>query len=155
VTEQRQRPPAPPRPAIPIESEDDDIPQDLTIDISEIDLSQLPPPPPPPDEEDESTQIFIAYDEPPMPVGGLSVLHRHLVYPEIARKAGIEGRVILQVFIHENGSVGDIKVVQSLQVDSFDQAAINAVKSVEWIPAKQRDRVVGVWVAVPITFRLE
>jgi len=155
VTQQRQRPPAPSRPAIPMEAESEDIPEDLTISTTEIDLSELPPPPPPPrEQQDESTKIFVAYDEPPVPVGGFAELQRNLIYPEIARKSGIEGRVVLQVIIGSKGEVGEIKVIKSLGLQAMDEAAINAIRSVEWLPARQRDKPVSVLIAVPIIFSL-
>ena len=77
-SEQTKRAPAPSRPSIPIESEDEDIPEDATIEQTDIDLSELPPPPPPPQEEEESAQIFVAYDEPPYPIGGFESIQRKL-----------------------------------------------------------------------------
>jgi len=155
-TEQTKRPPAPARPAIPIESEDEDIPDDLTIETTEIDLSELPPPPPPPEDDiDESAQIFVAYDEPPEPIGGFAAIQRNLVYPEIARKAGVEGRVYVNVVIDRNGNVVDANVIKSLGNNGCDEAAIAAIKSVKWKPAKQRDKPVKVMVGIPVVFKLK
>ena len=58
-TQQIQRPPPPSRPAIPLESEDEDILDDVTIEDTEVTfepLDELPPPPPP--EEDEVFEFF-------------------------------------------------------------------------------------------------
>ncbi len=154
-TEQTKRPPAPSRPSIPIESEDEDIPDDVTIDDTEIDFSELPPPPPPPEEEvDESATIFVAYDEPPQPIGGFASIQKNLVYPEIARKAGVEGRVFVNVLIDQKGNVVDTKIVKSLGNNGCDEAAVAAIKAVKWKPAKQRDKPVKVWVAIPVVFKL-
>lgn len=155
-TEQQQRAPAPARPSIPIESEDEDIPDDATIETTDIDLTELPPPPPPPEEEvDESAQIFVAYDEPPQPIGGFAAIQRNLKYPEIARKAGVEGRVVVNVLIDESGRVVDAKILKSLGNNGCDEAAIEAIKSVKWKPAKQRDKPVKVWVGIPVVFMLK
>jgi protein TonB len=155
-TEQQKRAPAPQRPSVPIESEDEDIPEDATIETTEIDLNELPPPPPPPKEEvDESTQIFVAYDEPPAPIGGFAAIQKNLVYPEIARKAGVEGRVVVNVLIDEKGTVRDTKILKSLGNNGCDEAAIAAIKSVKWKPAKQRDKPVKVWVGIPVVFMLK
>ncbi|HNR67272.1 MAG TPA: energy transducer TonB [bacterium] len=155
-TEQEQRAPAPQRPSIPIESEDEDIPEDATIESTDIDLSELPPPPPPPEEEvDESAMVFIAYDEPPQPIGGFEAIQRNLRYPEIARKAGVEGRVVVNVLIDQNGNVIDTRILKSLGNNGCDEAAIAAIKSVKWKPAKQRDKPVKVWVGIPVVFMLK
>ena len=155
-TEQQKRPPAPPRPTIPIESEDQSIPEDVTIEQTNIDLSELPPPPPPPENEiSESSTIFVAYDEPPVPIGGFSAIQKRLVYPEIARKAGVEGRVYVNVLIDEKGNVIKTKILKSLGNNGCDEAAEAAIKAVKWKPAKQRDKPVKVWVGIPVVFKLK
>ena len=110
-----------------------------------------PPPPPPPD---DGGIVFVPYDEPPMPVGGFQAIQRRLVYPEIARKAGVEGRVLVWAQVDVDGAVVRTKIVKSLGPNGCDEAAVNAIKSVDWKPAKQRDRPVKVWIAVPVDFRL-
>jgi len=153
-TEQIKRPPPPARPVIPIPSESEDIPDDETIETTELDLSELPPPPPPP-AEDESAIIFVAYDEPPEPIGGFAAIQRNLKYPEIARKAGIEGTVFVEAIIDEKGNVIKTRVVKSLGHSGCDEAAIAAIRAVKWKPAKQRDKPVKVRISIPVRFRLK
>ncbi len=154
LTEQIKRPPPPPKPSIPIPTESEDVPEDLTIETTDLDLTDIPPPPPPPEEEDE-LNIFVAYDEAPSPIGGFVAIQRALKYPEIARKAGIEGRVIVQVQISVKGRVVNAKVIKSLGHSGCDEAAIKAIKTVKWKPALQRDKPVEVWVAIPVIFKLK
>ena len=97
---------------------------------------------------------FVKYDQAPKPVGGFAALHKHVVYPEIARKAGIEGRVIVNVLINESGQVDSVKILKSLGHNGCDQAAINAVKAVQWRPAQYKGKPVSVWVGMPVIFRL-
>ena len=154
-TQQEKQAPAPSRPTVPIASEDDDLPEDETIDITELDLDADAPPPPPPPEEDSDVIVFVPYDEAPQPIGGFAAIQKKLVYPEIARKAGVEGRVTIYAQVDEQGSVVRTKVVQSLGPNGCDEAAIKAIMAVKWKPAKQRDRAVKVWIAVPVDFRLK
>lgn len=154
-TEQVKRPPAPARPAIPIESEDEDISEDETIETTDIDLTELPPPPPAPEDEDEPATIFIAYDEPPQPIGGFQAIQKNLVYPEIARKAGVEGTVFVKVLVDAKGNVVGTDVIKSLGNNGCDEAAIKAIRSVKWKPAMQRDKPVKVWVSIPVRFVLK
>ncbi|MEE4311189.1 MAG: energy transducer TonB [candidate division KSB1 bacterium] len=154
-TEQVKMPPPPARPAVPIETESDEIPEDETIEITDLDLTELPPPPPPPPTDDESAMIFVPYDDPPQPIGGFAAIQRNLKYPEIARKAGVEGRVMVHVQIDESGKVVNTRILQSLGNNGCDEAAVAAIKSVKWKPAKQRDRAVKVWVAIPVVFKLK
>ena len=149
-TQQEKEAAAPARPSVPIASEDEDLPEDETIEITDLDLDAEPPPPPP----DDGNIVFVPYDEPPMPVGGFQAIQRRLVYPEIARKAGVEGRVLVWAQIDVDGSVVRTKVVKSLGPNGCDEAAVTAIKAVDWNPAKQRDRPVKVWIAVPVDFKL-
>jgi protein TonB len=154
-TEQIKMPPPPARPAVPIETESDEIPEDETIEMTELDLSELPPPPPPPPTDEDAASIFVPYDDPPNPVGGFAAIQRNLKYPEIARKAGVEGKVVVHVQISEKGAVVNTKILQSLGNNGCDEAAVDAIKSVKWKPAMQRDRPVKVWVAIPVVFKLK
>jgi protein TonB len=97
--------------------------------------------------------MFVAFDEPPQPVGGFAAIKRNVVYPEVAQRAGLEGTVVLNIRIMDDGSIGEIRFLQS-QMDAMNKAAEKAVRSVKWIPAKQRDTPVSVWYVVPIEFKL-
>ena len=152
-TKQEKKAPPPARPTVPIASEDEDLPDDETIDDTIFDLDAEPPPPPPPPSDDDAI-IFVPYDEPPTPIGGFPAIQRKLVYPEIARKAGVEGRVLVYAHIDVDGIVLRTKVMKSLGPNGCDEAAVAAINAVKWKPAKQRDRPVKVWIAVPVDFRL-
>ncbi len=153
-TIQQRQAAAPSRPTVPIASEDESLPEDETIDFTDLDLDAEPPPPPPPPEDEEGDAIvFVPYDEPPEPLGGFAEIQKRLVYPEIARKAGVEGKVLVYAQIGESGDVIQTRVMQSLV--GCDEAATSAIKSVKWKPAMQRDRAVKVWVMVPVEFRLK
>jgi periplasmic protein TonB len=152
-TQQEKLPPPPARPAIPIESESEDIPEDATMEETDIDFDEVPPPPPPPPDDDDQIQ-FIPYDEPPQPIGGFTAIQKKLKYPEIARKAGIEGQVIIYAKINTKGVVINTKVVKPLGNSGCNEAAISAIKQVKWKPAMQRDKPVTVWVSVPVKFKL-
>lgn len=152
-TEQSKQAPAPSRPTVPIASEDEDLPEDETIDFTDLNLGEDAPPPPPPPEEDDGSQImFYAYDDPPQPIGGWGSLKKNLVYPDLAQKAGVEGQVMVYAHIDVDGNVLATRVVQSLV--GCDEAAEAAVKKTKWKPAMQRDQPVKVWVMVPVIFKL-
>ncbi len=153
-TEQLHRPPPPPKPSIPIPSEDESIPDDLTIETTDLDMSDIPPPPPPPDTDAES-HFFVAYDEAPQIIGGYAALLRVLEYPKLAHKSGIEGKVIAQALVTETGITERVNVLQvKPEGMQFEQSAIAALKKMKWKPAKQRDRAVKTWITVPIVFKL-
>jgi protein TonB len=144
----------PKKPTLPIEAEDEDIPDDATIDMTEINWDAVQDVPPPPDEGENEVK-FTAYDTPPEVVGGFAQIAKKLVYPELAVKAGVEGRVIIEIKLSKTGQILDAKVVQSLGNNGCDEAAIEAIKSVKWKPAYQRDKPVNVIVSIPVIFRLK
>ncbi len=125
-------------------------------DILDFDaIYPAPPPPPPPPPNREDFPVFVSFDTPPEPIGGYQAIQKHLIYPELARKAGIEGRVLVWVKIDEEGKVIQTRILKSLGPNCIDQAAMNAVSSIRWTPAMSQNKPVTVWVAVPVDFRLK
>ena len=76
-------------------------------------------------------------------------------YPEIAQEAGIEGTVVVQVFVDEKGRVKDTVILKGIPNTGLDEAATEAIRKVRFRPAKQRERAVGVWISIPVNFRLK
>ncbi len=147
-TQQIQRPPPPSRPTIPVEADDDEILDDVTIEDTDVTfepLEELPPPPPP--EEDEVFEFFAVSEKP-------EIIHKEKpTYPDLARKAGIEGIVVVTVTIGKQGSVEDAKIFKSLPM--LDEAALNAAQKCKFKPAKQRDKFVRVKMNIPFHFKLK
>lgn len=153
VTEQFHRPPPPQRPSVPIPTEDESIPEDVTIAMNDIDLSELPPPPPP--QEDDDLPIFVAYDEPPKIIGGIAELQKYLKYPRLAQNAGVEGTVFINVLVGIDGKTEKMKVIKAKPANiGFEEAAMEALRKVRWEPARQRDRKIRVWISIPVRFNL-
>ncbi len=151
-TEQFKKPPPPPRPSVPIPTEEESVPEDLTIASTNIDLSDIPPPPSPP--EDEET-IFVAYDEAPQIIGGFAALQKYLKYPVVAQKAGVEGVVFVKVLVGIDGRTEKTAIIKAKPAGmGFEKSAMSAIQKVKWVPAKQRDRKIRVWVSIPVQFKL-
>jgi protein TonB len=89
----------------------------------------------------------------PEPIGGISAIQKRVIYPEIARKAGIQGKVFVQAFIDEKGDVIKTKILKGIG-SGCDEAALNAVKETKFTPAKQKGKLVKVQVVVPVLFKL-
>lgn len=151
-TQQIQRPP--PTPAVSIETENDDVPDDVTIGTTDLDFDQAPadlPPPPPPGSTDapkeEEILEFWKVEEKP-------ALKKNVKpkYPEIARKAGHEGKVFVKFMVGRNGRVQQVQVLRGQEI--FHQAAIDAVMQFVFSPAMQNDKPVNVWMTQAITFKL-
>jgi protein TonB len=76
------------------------------------------------------------------------------VYPPLSRRMGEEGRVVLRVFVSEQGLPKDIQVRTSSGYSRLDEAASSTVRQWRFVPARRGDVAVGAWVLVPISFSL-
>ena len=147
-TQQIDNTPPPARPSIPVPSDDEDIADDLTLDELDFDdFSNLDAPPPPPS---GPKVVFIPYDDPPVAMSPIRPR-----YPEIAQEAGIEGVVVVQAFIDEKGRVKETLILKGVPNTGLDEAAMEAIRKTRFRPAKQRERSVGVWISIPVNFRLK
>lgn len=123
---------------------------------------EAPPAPPLPPTDN------VEFDKGPIPVDGFQAISKAIKYPESARKVGLECKVVASIYINENGNViaHKIKETSPLTTDSesfipdtkaitdCEQAAIDALSSLKWIPAMNDNQPVAVWVTIPVTFRL-
>lgn len=156
-TKQENRPPPPPKPPIPIEAPSEDVLEDIEIGETELNMNETVEAPPPPKVEkkvEEEPQYFVAVEEMPEPIGGIQAIQSKIVYPEIAKRAGIEGKVYVLAFVDETGAVTKAEIIKGLGA-GLDDAALNAVKATKFKPGKQRGKPVKVQVSIPIVFKLQ
>jgi TonB family protein len=119
-----------------------------TIDVPDSDLLVGIPEGPPPVESDA-----------PLPVGGdviepLKLYAPPPLYTEPARKARIEGYVIVQAIIDKAGAVTNVRVVKGLPM-GLDESAVEAVKRWRFEPATRNGKPVAVYYNLTINFRLQ
>ncbi|MFA6234732.1 MAG: TonB family protein [Bacteroidota bacterium] len=86
--------------------------------------------------------------------GGFQELSKHVVYPKEAVRKGLEGTVIVETDIDEDGRVADCRVVKSVH-PLLDAAALHAVKSVSFIPGQRNGKPLEATISIPIKFRLK
>lgn len=86
-------------------------------------------------------------------VGGPDALYERVVYPEEARDAGIEGRVLVQFVVDEGGAVTEAHVLQSPD-PRLSSAALDAVRGVRFTPGRENGQPVRVQLTLPIAFSL-
>ena len=153
IPETRQdRRPEPKRPAVPVETDSDDVQEDVTIESTELELDRVPLHLPRPVRHEtapveEEVLEYWRVERQPALVG------RTLpVYPEMAKRAGLEGVVFVAFTVGADGSVRDVRVVRGPEI--FRQAAVEAVSQFAFEPAVQNDRSVAVKMTMPIRFRL-
>lgn len=112
-----------------------------------------PRPPPPPIIHVPQTGPrgkFIPYDTPPKPLTPIRPK-----YPVVAQEAGIVGTVIVMVFVDKYGKVAETMVLKGIPNTGLNEAAMDALRKTRFIPAKQRGKSVGVWISVPVNFKLK
>ena len=83
-----------------------------------------------------------------------SLGNRPADYPRLARLRGWEGKVVLKVRVSASGKASDILVETSSGHELLDEAAIEAVRSWRFSPARRGDNPLETWVRVPVDFRL-
>ncbi|RJP61933.1 MAG: energy transducer TonB [Ignavibacteriales bacterium] len=98
---------------------------------------------------------YLAFAEQmPEVEGGLPNLYKTIKYPEIARKAGITGKVFVMAFINESGDVEDVQVIKGIG-GGCDEAAVEAIKKAKFVPGKNNGQAVKVKLSLPISFQLQ
>ena len=151
-THQKKRLPPLPRPSVPIETEDEDVPDDVTIADTELDLDapvvDIPPPLQKGDVEveEEILEFWIVEQKPEL------IQRVNPVYPEMARRAGLQGQVIVSFIVTREGRVAEPRVLKGPEI--FRAAALEAVRQFLFKPAMQNDRAIAVRMTIPIRFSL-
>ena len=167
---QENTPPPPEAPSIPVLSDqidivDDDIiveddmfmnlEDDANMGVEIMDYVESV------DEEEveEEAIPFQLVEEKPKFQGGdandfSKWVNSRLVYPEIAKENGVQGRVTLQFTVNADGSVSNVKVLRGVD-SALDKEAVRVVSSSpKWTPGRQRDRAVKVTYTFPVIFQL-
>ncbi len=167
--EQNTPPPPPPAPEIPVLSDQIDIVED-DVKVDDIIINT---------EDDANTGVEIVdyvenvveevIEEEAIPFQLVEIqpsfkgggpneftkwVNQRLVYPEIAKENGIQGRVTLQFTVEKDGSVTNVKVLRGVD-ESLNKEAVRIVSSSpKWTPGRQRDRAVKVTYTFPVVFQL-
>lgn len=91
---------------------------------------------------------------PPRPVAGIAT-NRAPAYPEVARRRGEQGRVMLRVSVSADGTPLDVALAETSGHASLDSAALAAVRQWRFIPATQAGKSVPAIAEIPVRFRLD
>lgn len=158
ATKQNEAPPPPPKPPIPIEAPSDDVLEDIEIQNTELDINavvEAPPPPPVVNNDDEVVpDFFIVVEKQPEPIGGMQAIHDKIVYPPIALRAGVQGRVFVNAFVDEKGDVQKVELLKGIGA-GCDEEIMRVVKETKFNPGRQRGKPVKVQVSMSFLFTLK
>lgn len=100
----------------------------------------------------------VVENMPEFPNGGMAALMKYLTdnirYPEAAKKAGIQGRVIVQFVVDKDGSIKNVRTLRGVNSD-LDAEAIRVIQSMpKWKPGTQKGEPVKVKYTIPVMFRI-
>jgi protein TonB len=107
----------------------------------------------------EEAQVFTYVEEMPTFPGGEEALYsfisKQIVYPEIAKRAGVEGKIYIQFVVRTDGKVSEVTVAKGIGA-GCDEEAVKVVRSMpNWKPGRQNGHPVLVRISVPIVFKLQ
>lgn len=145
-------PKAPPKLPDPIEAPLIETKEVLAEEETRADEDISAPPPKEVVETTEEPTYFVAVEEMPQPIGGLQGIQQMIEYPEIAKRAGIEGKVFVRAFVDETGAVTSAEIVKGIG-GGCDEAAMDAILKTKFTPGKQRGKPIKVQVTIPIVFK--
>jgi periplasmic protein TonB len=96
--------------------------------------------------------VFIALEKEPS--FELDELSKNVIYPDDARKANIQGQVLVRVYIDKEG-IPRKSIIQVSDSDLLNKAAQDAVMKTHFTPAIQNNKPIGCWISIPIVFKLK
>jgi len=104
-------------------------------------------------------KIYEVCEQMPIFEGGDAALMKYLTdsvkYPELTKKHGVQGRVVIGFIVEKDGSLTDVKVLRHVDI-ALDAEALRVVKGMpKWIPGCQDEQLVRVRYNVPVSFRLK
>src|SRR5690606_33780813 len=115
-----------------------------TPDVAEK-LQEAPPPPP--------EEVLFVVETMPRLIGGLQGVGAKVRYPELAKRAGIEGRVTVQFVVDKQGNARDVEILRGIG-GGCDEEALRVTETLKFEPGFQRGVPVPVKMSLPITFEL-
>jgi len=99
-------------------------------------------------DDDAPPADFVAVEKEPVVVKKVEPK-----YPELAMRAGLEGKVWVKIWVDKEGKAKQVVILKS-DAEIFNEPAIDAAKQFVFTPAYMNNGPVSVWVSVPFKFRL-
>lgn len=145
ITRQGTRRKPPPKPAVPIPADDELIPEDLTIEETELDLEQY------------SQQIGMGLiASAPVVYQPRPIFEVIPEYPQELQKKGIEGIIKLHIHINKYGLVDEVVVLEN--TTGSRRCALSAKKAAlksRYLPAKKSKKPTDIWITRIYTFGIQ
>jgi periplasmic protein TonB len=153
-TRQLRQPPPPHRPPISVQADDPEPLPNRDLKLDDDPSVTTPEPQLSPVQSTADDESFYPIEEAPEIIGGMNTLMKHLVYPDFAIRAGIEGAVTVLAYVNKEGVVVRTEVLSGIG-GGCDEAAMEAVRQVRFKPAEQRGKPVNIKASVLVRFRIK
>lgn len=145
MTHQTRVKPPPPKPSVPIPTEDETIPEDATIVETTLKNTNIF------DETPGEPGLSGATLIPPKPIAWVFP-----EYPEEEKKKGVQGVVKLSIHIDKKGKVVEVVVLDNTtSSEKCARAAIEAAYGSRFRPAKEGNQAVNFWITQPYRFYIQ
>lgn len=125
----------------------------LLFSVSPLLLGDTPDPLTATEAEIADTLTCYTAEEMPEPIGGMEALAKRIVYPEEAKKYGVEGSVFVQFTVNEQGKVVDASIFRS-DSELLNESALTAVKGMSFKPGKNAGKPVKIKLTIPVKYAL-
>jgi protein TonB len=106
----------------------------------------------------EEEPIFTIVEQMPRYPGGEAEMYKYLgqiTYPEVAKDAGIQGKVFARFVVAKSGKIEDVKIIRGLH-SSLDSVVVHHLRAMPvWEPGTQRGKPVRVSYTLPVNFTLK
>ena len=145
----------PPKPYVPIEVTDDKLIDDIDIQFPDFEFTgnQIALPPRQKNNAEEEIVDSWGLEVMPIMIGGLKALYAELEYPKIAKRAAIEGKVIVQFTVNTLGEVEQPEILRGIG-GGCNEEVLRVIKKMKFSPGIQNDRAVKVRMTQTVVFRL-
>lgn len=145
ITRQTRMKPPPKKPTVPVPSEDETIPEDVTIEETTLKYTNIF------DDLPGVPGITGVNMTPPKPIAWVFP-----EYPEKEKKRGVQGVVKLSIHIDDKGKVVEVVVLDNTtRSEKCAQAAVEAAYGSRFRPAKEGNRAVDFWITQPYRFDIK
>jgi protein TonB len=114
---------------------------DVDLVIKELNLEDMIP----------TSDTFTPYEVAPAPIVNPSP-----DYPEMAKTAGVKGKVVIKVYVDKKGDVKQWEIMAAKPSGlGFEEEVIKVIQKWKFTPAIQQNNPVGVWIAIPFNFEFK
>lgn len=153
ITPPDKIPPKPLNPSVIIEKPNDILIED-EIEFADFDNYELRETLPVPVHDKPEENIPFSVEIMPEMKGGIEKLYSKIKYPELAIKQGIEGRVVVQFVVDENGRVSKPEIIRSIG-GGCDEEVLRVIKLMRFTPGVQNGQLVKVKMKQSVFFKLQ